>query len=77
MEKFYNNTFITKIQTQAHLMVKMKNINNVSAHTNIDEPQDVVQSTSLKALCVSEDVFIRAKIQIFLSVKELFPTTAL
>lgn len=56
------SNFIIKIQTQVHLVVKMKNTNNVSAHTPVDEPEDVVQSTSPKALCISfqQDVFIRA-----------------
>lgn len=70
--------FITKIQIQVPLVVKM-DTNNVSAHTLIDEPQDVVQRTSLKALGASfhQDVLIRADFYIFPSVKELFPTTAL
>lgn len=50
------------IQTQMHLVVKMKNTNNASDHATVDEVQDVVQSTSLKALCITfhQDVFIRA-----------------
>lgn len=75
----YNSDFIIRIQTQVHSVVKMKNINNLSAHTNIDELRDAVRSTSLKAPHVNfhQDVFIRAHFEIFPSVKELFPTTAL